>query len=481
MLKILLTTSMLCLCAVFAFADEITLTDGRYIQVKCLEANERGVRVHLLESGGEVWIPWVLIREADRKALRVRFSLESDDSNLVSAEEGVRLVTKDGDEHLGVPTAPLDLQNLPDEVILIVGGKSTSFKKSVIRLIEVAEVPALAAFTPEQLYQRKVKDGAPGADDVQGHWDLARFCIAIEAPEAAIRHLLALKQADAEFQTEAVARELARMEELARNARVVKAIRDAKQEAFFNRFPRSLQMLDEIVALVDITPMLKSQAEMTKEFVLKKRWEHYRTLVRRDYFTFLDQRIGKMARDEKLTLKDAQKEVRSTLHKDIVSDLAAKHGLDAKTEVQKMWEERVVHSPLSACYGSGSFIVLGRAPGAQEREQALQQALARMMAQQQQQSRGGQASNTAMPKFPKPPTADEWWTKLSDSGSRADWMKAYYAENGRQLKIAGERKIDCDRCGATGTIKYGGAQGELIPVTCPRCQGHKTDKGVLFK
>ncbi len=481
MLKTLIASLMVCLCSAFVLADEITLTDGRYLQVKCLEANERGVRVHLLESGGEVWIPWTLIREADRKTLRVRFSLESDDSNLVPAEEGLRLVTKDGDEHMGVPVAPLDLQSLPDEVTLWVGGKETAFKKNVIRMIEVCEVPALAAFTPEQLYQRKVKDGAPAADDVQGHWDLGRFCIAIEAPELAIRHLLALKLTDPEFQTETVARELGRMEELARNARVVRAIFDAKQEAYFKRFARSVQMLDEIVALAEITPMLKSQAEMTKEFVLKKRWEHFRSMVRRDYFAFMEQRIGKMARDEKITLKDAQKELRSTLHKDIVADLAAKHALDAKTEVQKMWEEREVHSPYSACYVSGSFIVLGRAPGAQEREQALQQALAKMMAQQQQSSSGGQNTNTAMPKFPKPPTADEWWMKLSDSGSRTDWMKAYYAENGRQLKIVGERKIDCDRCGATGTIKHGGAQGAVFPVTCPRCQGHKTDKGVLYK
>jgi hypothetical protein len=472
---------MLLLISGWLHADEITLTDGRYLQVKCLEANERGVRVHLLETGGEFWIPWDLIRAEDRKTLRVRFQLESDDTGLVPPEQGLRLVTKDGGEHLGVPTAAFDLQDPPEDITLWIGGKELVFKKSTVRFLEATEVPALAAFTPEQLYQRRVKDSAPGADDLQGNWDLARFAVAIEAPEAAIRHLLAVKQTDAEFQAEQVGKLLARMEELAKDSRVRNAIREAKQEAYYNRYPSSLSKLDDILGSAELSPLLKAQAEMTKEFVIKKRWEYFRQIVRREYFDFMNARIGKMSRDEELTLRDAQREIRSNLHNLIVGDIAAKHGLDAKNEVQKMFEERVVHAPYSASYVSGSFIVLGRAPGAQEREQALQQALARSLAQQQRNSRGGGGQQPALPKFPKPPTADEWWMKLSDSGARADWLKAYYAENGRQLKVAGERKLDCDRCGATGTIKFGGAQGEVIPVTCPRCHGHKTDKGVLYK
>lgn len=481
MRQLLLTCcALLLVVSGFLHADEITLTDGRYLQVKCLEANERGVKVHLLETGGEFWIPWDLIRAEDRKALRVRFQLESDDSGLVPPEQGLRLVTKDGGEHLGVPMAAFDLQNPPDDITLWIGGKELAFKKSTVRFLEAAEVPALAAFTPEQLYQRRVKDGGPAADDLQGNWDLARFSVAIEEPDAAIRHLLAVKQTDSEFQAEQVGKLLARMEELAKNSRVRDAIREAKQEAYYNRYPASLSKLDEILAVAGLAPMLKAQAEMTREFVIKRRWEHYRQVVRREYFEFMNARIGKMSRDEELTLRDAQRDLRSNLHNLIIGDIAAKHGLDAKNEVQKMFEERVVHAPYAASYVSGSFIVLGRAPGAQEREQALQQALARSLAQQQRSSGGGGQQPT-MPKFPKPATADEWWMKLSDSGARGDWMKAYYAENGRQLKVAGERKLDCDRCGATGTIKFGGAQGEVIPVTCPRCHGHKTDKGVLYK
>ena len=88
-----------------------------------------------------------------------------------------------------------------------------------------------------------------------------------------------------------------------------------------------------------------------------------------------------------------------------------------------MWEERGWHQPRIASYGSGSFIVLGRAPNADkydaEMQKYLQQAL---RAQQQQQGKNNQNGSLSAPpdKLPKPPTKEEWWTEVSTSrGSRA--------------------------------------------------------------
>lgn len=465
-------------------ADDLVLVDGRYLQVKCLEATESRLKVHLLENGGEVWIPWNLIREEDRKRLRIRFGYEEDESERVMLEPGVRVVTTEGDEFLGVPVTPFDVQQAPESFEIWHQGRKWEFKKGLVKVLEEAQVPALTAWTPQQLYERKSDELKPADDDLEGNWDLARFCIAIDHYEKAALHLLKVKAIDSEFESERVGNLLARMEGLARDQARADAIRKAKEHAIYKRFDRARSDLEQILALADLSPILKAKGEEVKQWVEVKRAEHFKVEVRRAYFAFLTEKIRKMSRDEKLKLKDAQKELRANLHKEIVADIAAKFGLDPKNEVQKWWDERVVNAPSVASYGSGSFILLGPAPGAREREQQLQQAMAQ--AQAQQRAQGGRnnqqgSMNPEQMKFPKPPTADEWWMKESDSASRADWMKAFYAEQCKMLKVTGERREDCSRCGATGTIKFGGSQGETIAVTCPRCQGWKYDKGVAFK
>ena len=39
-------------------ADDLVLVDGRYLQVKFIRGDERGVSVKLLDTGGEILIPW---------------------------------------------------------------------------------------------------------------------------------------------------------------------------------------------------------------------------------------------------------------------------------------------------------------------------------------------------------------------------------------------------------------------------------------
>ncbi|NRA97193.1 MAG: hypothetical protein HRU14_13385 [Planctomycetes bacterium] len=466
-------------------ADDIVLIDGRYLQVKVLGATEKKLHIKLLVTGGELWIPWDLIRESDRDRLMVQFGYKEDERPEIT-RAGVRLVTKAGEEFFGVPEKTFDAQSVPDEVVIIYKGRKWPFKKNMIRTIEWQNIPALEAYTKEQLYEQRLASLSPGDEDLEGHWDLARYCMDIELYARAVEHMLKVREIDPGYRSDFVANQLERLEMLARNQKIVDAIRGAKRESYHKRFDRSVEELDQILSLASLDPNLKADAELTKEGVLKRRWDYFAKLVTRGYFDMMNNKIGKMSRDRKLKLKEAQNELRRELHKEIVADLATKHGLDAKKEVEKMWEERVVHQPRRASYGSGTFIILGKAKGAEQRMQQMQRQMQRQARQQRNQGgrRGGnqqqqQQNQTFQP--PKPPTKDDWWDKLAVSNMRAQWMKCYYAENGKKLEVVGERKNPCSRCGGTGSIKFAGAQGETIPVTCPRCQGHRHDKGVAYK
>jgi hypothetical protein len=465
-------------------AEDLVLVDGRYLHVRVLEATDARVKVRMLENDGEIWIPWSLIREDDRRRLRIRYGFEEDESEKVINVEGVRILGKSGaDEWFGVPVAPLDLQALPETIELWIAGRKETIKREFVRVIEPATIPALKAYSREQLYERKLAERNPAEDDLEGQWDLARFSMLVDYHTKAIEHLMKVKALDPEFEPERVSNYLTRMEFLAKNAEITKAISDAKDHVRSRRFDRARTAFAEIIGLPNIPPVLKAHAEQTRDWAEQERAKHFKIEVRRAYFDFLDAKIGKLSRDPKLKMKDAQKELRSDLHKEIIADIASKFGLDPKTEVQKWFEDRVVNVPVTASYGTGSFIVLGVAPGAREREQQLQQAMARAAAQQRSQQGNNNRQGSFTPegmKFPKQKTPDEWW-KDAESGTKKQWMKAWFAEQCKILKVVSERREDCGRCGAKGTIAFDGPQGETIYVTCPDCHGHRYNKAVSFK
>jgi hypothetical protein len=174
--------------------------------------------------------------------------------------------------------------------------------------------------------------------------------------------------------------------------------------------------------------------------------------------------------------------VRSELHKEIVAELATRHGLDGKKEVQPMWEQREIYSTRVAWYSSGTFIVKGPAEGAERRNQQLQRQLARQMQEQRSRNQGGGGGfEQPQLQIPKPPTKDEWWMQ-ADSSTRTMWLKAYFAQNGKSLEVVGgERTRPCGQCGGTGSEKISGAQGDVLSVTCTRCHGHSFDVGIAYK
>jgi len=477
---------LLLLVSAFAFvagvtrADDLVLADGRYLQVRFLKGDERGVHVRLLDTGGEILIPWELIREADRDRLMKHFGLKEDEED-IPLEKGVKLVAKSGDVFLGVPETPIPEGQIPPEVILWIEGRRVPFKAENIRSLETTMVPSREAFTREQLYERYINQFPLEEDDLEGHWDAARYCASIGYYEKAVQHFLRVQELDPGFRSDYVTNQIERLEDLARNEKILDQLRRAMTKGYYNQFDSALEIVDKLLQIKDMDPNVQLQIELKQQKLQAMRWKHYARLVVRNYHRLLDLKLRKMAADSKLKLNQAKRELRREVHKEIIADLAQRYGLDQKTEVTKMWEERKVHGYRTASYGSGTFIVLGKAKGADKRNQQVEAAIRRALGQRR--GRGGSQSssfNNTFQRLPKPPTPDEWWKKAG-SAARWSWMKAYYAENSGQMKDVTERWEGCSRCGATGTIGFSGAQGEILKVTCPRCAGHKRDKRVAYK
>ncbi len=478
-MRLLLTAFVVLFSAATCFSIDIVLVDGRYLHVKVLDHSASGVKVKLLDTEGEIFIPWGVIAEPYKTELRRGLGYEENEADKLILEPGVRITTKQEDVYEGRIEAEND-----EEITLKHEGKKVVLKKAMVKEVEKTQVPVTSIYTSQEYLEKYIAEKKPADDSPSDQLDLAGVAEKLDLYDQATAALNKVKAIDPEFQATLIKNRLDRLDLLSKN----KAFRDSLTEAnklanatLFTKAREVIARLEEDKAMPEA---LKAELSVIKERVEKKRWDHFRRLVAADYEGTLRNKIGAMARDPKVTLDDARRKLRADLHKEVVAEIAARHGLDPKGEVEKMWSERGWNSPRRASYGSGSFIVLGKAPEAAQLEAQINKQMQDFLRQQQRQNGGKQSggSVSAQPdRLPKPPTKEEWWTKVSDSTMRASWMLAFWAENAKKVELIGEYNDDCERCGSKGWLEFSGSQGDNLRVTCPSCQGHKRYKGVAFK
>jgi hypothetical protein len=453
--------------------EDLVLIDGRYLHVKVLSENERGIKVQLLDTGGEIFVPWGLIDEPYRTEIMKRFG-RGPEENRVYLEEGERVNAKSGDFWEGKVTS-----DTAENVVLKHRGSSMTIPKASVRDIEKVQVNVLEIYTPDEYYNKIAGEVKAPEDDIPENMRLGELAGDLGLYDKAFAHYKRVQATDPGYEKERIENILKRLEEFSKNKQIRDALEEAKRNIMYHQFEKAMLQLEALIALQGIPDSIKGEVQIWKERCVKLRYEYYRRLVREHYEKTLYSKIATLSRDEKVKLQDAQRALRSQMHKDVVTEVATRLKLDPK-EVEKMWEERNFGTTRIASYGSGSFIVLGRAPDADKYEAELNKYLQQSLQKQNQRNQGGSLS--AQPdKLPKPPTKEEWWTKVSTSSDREQWMRAYWAEQSKKVTVVGDRWEDCSRCGGTGALKFSGTQGDILRTTCPACQGHKRFKGVAFK
>jgi hypothetical protein len=459
-----------------SFREDIVLIDGRYLHVKILSSNDEGIQVQLLDTGGQVFIAWGLINEPDRDRIMIERGHKTVEKIFV--EEGHRVTTKMGDTYEGRV-----VNDAADEITLKHRGSLMPIPKSSIKEIEkLSAVDVLLIYAPEEYYNKRAGELKVPDDDIPGNMELGDLALGLNLYEKSYAHYKKVRDTDPGYESGLIDNRLKLLEELSKNKQIRDALDEARRQTYYKQFAKALTQFETIIAIKDLPATLKAEAELLKQKTIKARYEHFRLEVRKDYEATLRNKIRALSRDDKLKLEEARRKLRAELHKEIVAEIAARHGLDPKIDVEKMWEERGFHQPRIATYGSGSFIVLGRAPDLDKYEAEMNKYLQDVLRKQQGSRNDQGGSLSAQPeKLPKPPTKEEWWTKVSTSQDREQWMLAFWAENSKKVTVLGDRWEDCGRCGATGSLKFSGSQGDVLRAPCPTCQGHKRHKGVSFK
>ncbi len=481
---LLMTVLSVALATTVASAEIITLVDGRVLHVEVLSGDETGIVVRRLDNDGRLQIRWALIRDEDRKTLRVRFGFEEDEDEADLVTDGHRLYPKLGDFRDGRV-----ISETQDKIVFRQSGKTIEFMPAAIRKLEPREVSVFDVFTAEELLEQRTKEMGAAAGKIEGLFDLGKWAMRIGLYEDAMDLLLKVGELDSTFKVDYIKNQMVRLEVLAKNKEILNAIREAEKEGYSRRFTRCLSIFDEVLGVSSLDAQLRTDVEKKKKRFEKRRWDYFSQLVVHSYHREVNKRIDKYARQREVQSNDKEKKItvdtamawmRSKLHKEIVEDLAKKHELDPKSEIEKMWKDRTQRSTRRASYGSGTFIVQ-KAPKStsNSRNNGLNKRIQEAL-QRRQRGRNRQQQPQQQQPEQKLITKEQWWKKV-DSTQRAFWMRAWYAENGRQMKVESKHMRNCNQCGATGRLKSMSVQGGTNVLACPRCQGNKGDKVVNYR
>ena len=485
--QLVLTSVFLASMMAVAHADIIFLKDGRALHVKVLSGDEKGVSVERLDTQGRIFVRWELLREVDRKALRVRFGLDDEVAEEELVVDGHRIEPKRGDYYDGIV-----VRESQEEVVLKHRGRELPFKRHAIRKLTARPVSVFDVYTEDELYEQKKAELAPTEDDVVAQFEMGKWAAKIGKYARAMIHYARVRELEPDYKTDYIENQLKRLDYLEKNKFIRDKIKEAVRSGTVRRFKKSMETFDQILAEPTLEASLREEVEKLKVKFTKRRWRHYSREVTRGYFKELDRRLRKLASSKDIQSNDPEKAVtidramstvRSKLHKEIVEALAMKFELDPKKEVEKMWMERRKRGSRTASYGDGTFIVKkgGRGRGAGNRQASREDALRRRAEEllRRRGRRGGQQQQQQVPQV-KLLTKAEWW-KRADSTARFYWLRAYFAENGKQVEVVTTRTRNCTTCGGTGSLRRLGPQGGFFNVTCPRCQGHKSDRVITYR
>ena len=417
---------------------------------------------------------WSVVDPKDRKRLWVDWGWEDASRRTVQGHRiRRRQATGDTIDILG-----LALNREGDPIRIMRGGREIDIPAQDIVVILDEEMDPRDIWSPEQLYERKMKElEEKGADrnslTSDQHWLLAETADWAEHLEKAKEHYEACAN-DANFLRNTVAgQRLTRVEALLRDQAAMAQLREIRMAIGLKSFRRARSLLESFEAEhTEASEPVKRRVEKTKKYFDETRDKYFQRETRARFFKDVRSLIGKKVREKEITYSDAFAYTRRDLAEEAFA-LTAEH-LNRKDDItveqaKAFWDARPKKTWWSASYGGGTFIA--RPP---KMKKVNKKKRARP------QKRSGANSGPA-PKTPPKPTRDSWWAKAK-SKERAAHMLARFAEDSALFEVSEtEYPSVCPICNARGVEQKTLSNGQLWTYTCTRCAGAQNDIKIRFR
>jgi hypothetical protein len=469
----------------------IRLADGTLVHGEIIEFDEAtGLTLERADTGGILSLRWehLLSSEVTRIKADRGFTGDAPEPYLINV---VHLILKNGTTASGVLVDG-------DEGYFSLRRRSGTdrFPKNFVRSVERGSMEGRQLFAPDELYRMVLAElGAP--EDALAHFNLAVACEGAGLHEPAREHYAQVAALDPDFKPDLIAARQARIQ-----VRVEEAVETAAMDAirarlYHKQFDQALAMAGSFRAEWPTSRQLGELGTLEAEIRRRKISHHARGIVS-DYFSMLEKRIGKIARDRGVDLDVAREAVVDLIHEDILATLGRSYGMTIET-VDGLWAARLGGSVRSSSYGTGTFILgkeqalaFGRAdtkedelaldgseplednPDFADLVEKVKRQRAKAAADRQSAGRsGGRLDDEGM-------TPEEWWATAA-SEDRHKWLLSYYAEYGEALQVIESRGRQCRRCDGLGYFELVDEDGQYVRHTCATCKNLKFERLVRFR
>lgn len=477
--------------AVPARAEIVELIGGRAIQGKVIDsqASEEGLVVELFDTGGQILVRWEHIVPARAKELRIRTGIEVPDDVEIMVPGHRILTNTNGGQILEGRVLNADEKDKPLQLKTRTGVQT--FERTTIARVDEASLPGLSVYTADELYQLLRDENPP--ESAAAHMDLAIKSMRIGALSQAGQHLSAAK-ADSAFADTPDGRKIPVLEKQldvlvkSKGAQdMVTQIREAMRNNRWNDALKQLTSLDQQYKDEQVRRLVRF--DLLESSVVRGRETYFRRELPRRVHSKAGKLIAAKAGEKKpaRVAEDAPRGVaqpgtlaaaRQWLGRDFPTKLWEEVGsdLDLKPEeMERFWKERTLRGVQTASYGTGTFIVIKKAPTSRAGTDPNRQRRPPGTAATPQ---GGPPTKA---KEDKPKTEEEWWDTVGPT-VRAQWLLALFAETGGLFEVSRTDESElCGGCGGKGVLTSTTTDGGTNQTVCPTCNQAGKVKKVYYR
>ncbi|MDC1142480.1 tetratricopeptide repeat protein [Planctomycetota bacterium] len=322
--------------SVFVSAEQIRLSDGRYLQGSVDEVREDGFTFKLTESGGKVFLRWNQVDEGLKKRL-LNEKDPDEDLNLTVIVIGARLELVSGEVHEGDITrvgAGYKVVNMEFE-------KGKTFDADEVLedgFIENIEIDAATIMSSKEVLALAEERREP--ETARQFYELARIADRLALYEDARDYITLALAASPDVKLESRLTEYeTKLTELIRQRQILQEIVNAKALAKKKKFQLALDLLDH--AKTDYNPtdlVLDKWQEVFDEVDVE-----FSQFVIKDYYKRMKpaaRAFVKEKRDTDLTVQEALNYARRQMDVDIQELIAETVGSEDPTAIKKRFLAR---------------------------------------------------------------------------------------------------------------------------------------------
>jgi tetratricopeptide (TPR) repeat protein len=478
----------------------LRLRDGNLLWGTIETHNPEGIGFRILETGGLLALPWVILDPTEEGELRLGFGyVEAQAEELMV--EAHRFLLADGREIVG------QIINRTDTDIWVKRAEgSIPVPKVRIRgASALVHVPALDIFTKDELYQKRVSElqsrllevGGAGA---RAHDELAQYCEHLFDYVHALEHYSTVRELAPDYNVQRISDALSRAQTKAALQEQVDYLVRIDLLRARKQYGKALISLDEFPIHYPDSALLEDWNKMRTRVAKHQERDARDLVVKRWHFWSV--RLAREAARRKETYAEVIDYLDETMGLEILEavrkDLERIDPTIEAETVRRLWDEREGGRIRGATYGTGTWLLGPESakdllePEEEKDEPSATEGSAKLARKRFEEkikrylknielSRRSQASATG------DADPEEFW-KLWNLAGRSQWIHSYYVENSGDYRDLEARLSACRECGGqgfkeilfTGSAIKGSRSGDH-QVPCPNCHAVQVVRRLRYR